>query len=442
MKKFTINLIIRLLFIFISFFLLLYLFQYTTLLITPIFIGALIIFQIYSLVKYVDQTNRILARFFDSIKFSDFSQSFTQLDQGKSFIELTKKLTKVQNAFIEARNKKEEQINFTESMIHNINVGIIVYDSKGNVELINNAAKKLLHLQFLNNINELSHAKFKISHDLLKVSFADKPTIELTEQNVRTILAAQISKFNTPQKNYTLLSIQNIQKELNQKEIESWQKLIKVLTHEIMNSVTPISSLSATLSNLHSKEENLSLEQIKDTKSGLESIKKRSEGLLNFVDKYRSLTKIPQPKLQTFKVIELFARINSLMENELNKNTIIINFKVIPSNLKLNADPELIEQVLINLIYNSISALTNVPYKEINISSSQTVSGRIEIQVSDNGNGMSDDVKEQIFIPFYTTKKNGSGIGLSLAKQIMQLHNGEIYVTSIKRKGTTIYLLF
>jgi len=445
MKKYKANIILRLILIFLSFSLLYYLLQYTSLLMSLFGIAVLIIIQIYLLFKYIDLQNRLISRFFESIKFSDYSQSFSKNPYGESFQELTEEFDRVQNIFKETRLAKEEQFHFFQTMLQNTNVGIVAYKDSGEVEFINNSAKKLLKIQFLKNINSLVDSGIETSKNLLKLKLGDKFTIKQIDQNEIVRLAVQVSKFNTQYNNYTLLSIQNIQMELNQKEIESWQKLIKVLTHEIMNSITPISSLASSLSNLFSKsdnESNLSLENIEDTRGGLDIIKRRSDGLLNFVEKYRSLTKIPQPKLESFAIESLFERIKKLLCSEFESRGIEFSTNVVPPPLKLTADPELIEQLLLNLIYNAIRALTNTMDPSITISASLSNNGRVEIKVIDNGPGISDAVKEQIFVPFYTTKEDGSGIGLSLSKQIMHLHGGDITVTSDKNNETIFYLLF
>jgi len=445
MKNFKLNLIVRLSLIFISFFVLLFLIFSMSTIVTPIVVALLIILQIHLLIRYVDLTNNLLAHFFQSIEFSDFSQSFSKQKFGKSFNSLTTELSKIQNSMKKTRWEKEEQFQFFQTIIQNASVGIIVFDKYGEVRLVNNSAKKLLRVQSLNNIKNIKN-KFSTSNiNLTDLKTGDKKTVEFSNENEIIQLAVQAAEFKSRNSNYTLLSIQNIQKELNDKEVESWQKLIKVLTHEIMNSITPISSLSSTINNLIANEDqdkSISLENLNDIKNGIAAIKRRSEGLLHFVDKYRSLTKIHKPNLHTFSVKSLFERIEKLFNEEFINNSINFKYQVIPTSLKLTADSELVEQALLNLFYNSISALKDTNEKFISIKAYKTIKGKIEIAVKDNGQGISTDIKEQIFIPFYTTKKDGSGIGLSLAKQIINLHGGEISVSSNKNEGTIFFLLF
>ena len=262
-------------------------------------------------------------------------------------------------------------------------------------------------------------------------------------------LSIYAAEFKLRSNHYTLVSISNIQNELEEKEMEAWQNLIRVLTHEIMNSVTPIVSLSSTanslLENIDSKlksKSDLNTDELEDVTGALNTIVKRSKGLLHFVDDYRNLTRIPAPNFQVVKISSLFERIKKLFSDQLNEKNIICRCTVEPDNLEVIADPDLIEQVLINLILNSIKALTAAEYPEIKLVSKFDNRGSIIMQVIDNGDGIPEDLHEKIFIPFFTTRKEGSGIGLSLSRQIMRAHKGGITVSSIPGKETIFTLKF
>lgn len=242
-------------------------------------------------------------------------------------------------------------------------------------------------------------------------------------------------------KKYTLISLQNIHSELEEKEMEAWQKLIRVLTHEIMNSVTPISSLAGTVNKLLNDPGKLD-DEISDIKNAVKTIQKRSEGLIHFVENYRNLTKIPKPNFETFRVSVLTDRIYNLMKNEFAGNNIKFNTSIVPDNLTLSADSELIEQVIINLLLNAKFAIKNQQNPEISIRSYTDAGSKVIIRVEDNGPGISKEIQDKIFIPFYTTKKDGSGIGLSLSRQIMRSHFGSITVVSKEGEGTAFILRF
>ena len=241
-----------------------------------------------------------------------------------------------------------------------------------------------------------------------------------------------------------LVSLQNIQSELEEKELESWQKLIRVLTHEIMNSVAPISSLSNTVNDMLSNGAAKKLDdvQIDDIKSAVNTIHRRSEGLINFVENYRNLTNIPKPNFEIFSVKVLFDRLQRLLQNDLEKYSIHLVIKVEPISLEVTADSDMIEQILINLIINSTHALKNIEKKIISLSAGLNEKGMIIIKVTDNGPGIPTDIQEKIFIPFFSTKSSGSGIGLSLARQIMRAHRGNIRVSSQQGEETTFTLIF
>jgi signal transduction histidine kinase len=262
-------------------------------------------------------------------------------------------------------------------------------------------------------------------------------------------LAVYAAEFKLREQKLTLVSIQNIQSELEEKEMEAWQNLIRVLTHEIMNSVTPIASLTATVNDLltppsgnQKPGEETSAEAMDDIRGALQTIQKRSEGLLHFVDAYRKLTRIPKPQFQIFSITELFARVGQLMRVQMSGKPIHFHTKVEPESLELTADPELIEQVLINLLLNAIQAVEDQKDARIELAARMDQRGRTIIPVADNGPGIIAEALEKIFIPFFTTKQDGSGIGLSLCRQIMRLHSGTISVHSQPNVETIFTLRF
>ena len=228
--------------------------------------------------------------------------------------------------------------------------------------------------------------------------------------------------------------------------MEAWQQLIRVLTHEIMNSITPISSLASTVQSILKTsvqgQTSPDPESLDDINSAVNTIQRRSEGLIHFVNSYRNLTKIPKPNFQIFQISSLFERIQNLMSKELEEKGIKFSQCVTPDSLELTADPELVEQVVINLLINSEHSLESQEGAEISLAASLDERGKILIKVTDNGPGIPEDVLEKIFIPFYSTKKNGSGIGLSLSRQIMRAHGGNIRVASKAGEETVFTLRF
>lgn len=409
---------------------------------TSAFLASLILFK--SIFHQLDQTNKNLTRFLQSIKFSDLSLSFSTKKMGKSFDELNAAFNEVLEEFKKTRGEREEKNRYLQTVLRHIGIGLIAFDSSGKIEFINRAARKLLGVKRITHRNISDQLEGNLSKELMGLKSGEKSTVKIINDNDAIQLIAYATEFKMRDTLYKLVSIQNIQSELEEKELEAWQKLIRVLTHEIMNSVTPISSLSSTVNDMLSNggAENLDDEQIDDIKNAVNTIHRRSEGLIKFVENYRSLTKIPKPNFEIFPVQNLFDRIEHLLKNDLERYSIKLTCIVSPSSLELTADPAMVEQILINLIINSTHALKEVNNKSIMLSASLNEKGRIVIKVTDNGPGIPEDIQEKIFIPFFSTKSSGSGIGLSLARQIMRSHRGNIRVSSIANEDTSFILTF
>ncbi|MGE5810830.1 MAG: sensor histidine kinase, partial [Ignavibacteria bacterium] len=430
MKNFRINLIIRILVLALSILLFFFTYFNTGFVATLFILAVFIIYLVISTIKYIDATNKELSRFLHSIKYSDFSQTFIKQKLGSSFKELNNSFNEVISEFQKTRAEKEEHFRFVQTVIQHIGVGLISFNQDGKVEFINNAAKKIFKIPLLNNIETLNNVSPGLGEKFLKIKTGEKTTIRIIDEEEIIQLIVFATEFKMRNQRYTLLSLQNIQNELEEKEMEAWQKLIRVLTHEIMNSVTPISSLAGTVhemidpafngKNTIDHSPNLDAEAVNDIKVAVDTIKKRSEGLIHFVDDYRSLTSIPEPVFRIFLIKHLFERIQKLMENDLKVNNIKLIISVEPEKLELTADSELIEQVLINLIVNSIYFLKGANNPQIKLAGQIDERGKTAIKVSDNGPGISEDLQDKIFIPFFSTKKGGSGIGLSLSRQIMR----------------------
>jgi nitrogen fixation/metabolism regulation signal transduction histidine kinase len=413
------------------------------------FVGIFIIFQIYSLIRYVEKTNRDLTRFFQSIRYSDFSQTFIKNGRGKSFEELNTEYNEVISKFRQARVEKEENFRFLQTIVQHVGIALLAYQQNGDVILINTPAKRLFKSAQLRNINSLKPFSNSLVEIMFRLKSGEKELVKVVVNNDSLQLMVYATEFKIRDQKITLVSIQDIRNELEEKEMEAWQNLIRVLTHEIMNSITPISSLASTVNDLvkntyNSKnldiKDNDRQEQISDIYEALQTIQKRSQGLLHFVDNYRDISNIPKPSFQIFLISELFERVIKLMQTDIDNNEISFKATIEPQSLELIADSELIEQVLINLILNSIQAVKGRKDARIDLEAGLDGRGNVIIKVIDNGSGIAEDVIDKIFIPFFTTKKNGSGIGLSLSRQIMRLHGGSISAFS-KPNETTVFTL-
>ncbi len=448
-KRFRTNCVIRVSVLMISTFGFFYILLETSLYAALFILGVFIIYQAYSLIHYVEKTNRDLTRFFSSIRYSDFSQTFKDDGLGPSFDGLRRAFSEVIQAFRQTRTEKEEHYRYLQTVVQHVGIGLIAFQPNGDVELINKAAKRLLNIISLKNIKSLESFSKPLVDALFKLRPRERALVKVEDQNELLHLALYATEFRLRGYDFSLVSIQNIHSELEEKEIDAWQKLIRVLTHEIMNSITPISSLASTINELIKEscqmrlpEENIDTESLSDIHEAAQTIQKRSQGLLHFVDAYRNLTLIQKPNFQIFPVKELFDRVEKLLQTNLKEKNIRFEIKIDPQSLELSADPELIEQVLINLLLNALQALEKQANAWICLNAYLDGRGRTNIQVKDNGPGIPRENMEKIFIPFYSTKEGGSGIGLSLSRQIMRLHRGSITAHSEPKKETIFTLKF
>lgn len=406
----------------------------------------IIIFQLAELYRFASQTNRKLTRFLESVKYSDFISGFANDNKlGKSFRELNTAFNEVLEAFRKARSEKEESWQYLNTVVQQVRTGILSFDSEGDVQLMNANAKKFIGLPQLKNLQELAQTNPKF-YEALKHAEPGKSTLYKSGNEFQ--LTIQATELRIRGNTVKLVTLQNIQTELQKQELEAWQNLTRVLRHEIMNSITPISSLTSTLreildQDMVKKEENYELktEGAEDLREGLSTIENRSKGLIQFIDAYREYTSLPQPKLKTIKLRDLLEKVASLMRPEIKKTSVAFTTSCHSEYLTLEIDEEMIEQVLINLIKNAIEALHQTENGKIEVIGNYTGSA-ITIEVIDNGPGIIPEAINRIFVPFFTTKKTGSGIGLALSRQIMQMHNGTLSVESELDTKTIFTLRF
>jgi nitrogen fixation/metabolism regulation signal transduction histidine kinase len=411
------------------------------------------VYQIFRLVYFVEGTNRKLTRFLDSIRYSDFSRSFSSSKRGESFQELDASFQEVVEAFKKQRIETEVQFRYMQTLVRHIGIGLISFNQEGEVELLNTAAKKLFDTGGLQRIGELETISPALFNAVNNIEHDDRKVLQVSIEYKTLELAIRATVFRLRDEMIKLVSLQDINAELEEKEMEAWQNLTQVLAHEIMNSVTPIASLSDTVKMLIETKtrENgdgyiIQKEALNDVSKALETIENRSEGLIRFVNSYRDFTKIPKPDRKRFSVKKLLQSVKNLNKGEAKEQKINFNISVEPDSLKLTADPHLIEQALINLIKNAFRALKNQSDGVITLHAEMSGKGHIFIQVSDNGPGIPRENLDKIFIPFYSTQRpykgGGSGIGLSLSRQIMRAHGGTLTVQSRRAGGTAFTLRF
>jgi nitrogen fixation/metabolism regulation signal transduction histidine kinase len=395
---------------------------------------VIIILQLVEIFRFVSQTNRKLTRFLESVKYSDFISGFASDNKlGRSFKDLNIAFNEVLEAFRRARSEKEEHWQYLNTIVQQVRTGILSYDTEGNVQLINTNAKRFMRVNALKNINELIHVNPKLYHCINSV---DPGKSELYKGNNEIFLTIQATQLRIRGIDVRLVTLQNIQTELQKQELEAWQNLTRVLRHEIMNSITPISSLTSTLREVldHDMERKnghyeLKEEGAEDLREGLSTIENRSKGLIKFIDAYREYTSLPKPNISTVRLNDMIEKVAQLMKTELKKTPVHFSYECSSEYLTIQADHEMIEQVLINLLKNALEALQEVDNPTLELIGRYDENS-VKIEVADNGPGIIKEALEHIFVPFYTTKRSGSGIGLSLSRQIMQMHNGTLTVES------------
>ena len=407
--------------------------------------SLIVIGQMVEIFYFISLTNRKLTRFLESVKYQDFISGFTTDNKlGTSFKDLNIAFNEVLEAFRKARSEKEEHWQYLNTVVHQVRTGILSFDSEGHVQLINSNAKKFIGLANINNLSELKMGHVKIYDALLGVEPGKSVLYKGSDFHL-TIHATELRIRGSVVK---LLTLQNIQTELQKQELEAWQNLTRVLRHEIMNSITPISSLTSTLREILDHDMvrinahyELKSEGAEDLREGLSTIENRSKGLIKFIDAYREYTSLPPPKLKSIRLKELIENVVNLMKPELRKPNISFEYSCESDYLSIQIDEEMIEQVIINLVKNAIESIADMENGKISIEGKYSEAAVI-VEVSDNGPGIIKEAIGKIFVPFFTTKKAGSGIGLSLSRQILQMHNGTLSVESDPGVKTVFSLRF
>lgn len=410
-------------------------------------LAALTIAQFILLMRYADKNTNNLAQFLESIRLSDFSRTFTAPGQSVAVRRLSAAMEEVMEDFRKIRSEKEEQYHYLQSVIQNIDMALLVYTPEGNIELSNKAARKLFRTSTLNTLDDLDQFSPQLAEGLRQIKHGETLLVKVRDEEEIISLVIFANHFRVKSKTLHLVSLKDLYNVLEEQEAESYQKLIRVLTHEIMNSIAPISSLASTVNQMlgevtRNHQFAGAEESIVEIGQALQTIEKRSQGLLHFVNTYRNLTRVPNPNIAEVPVGSLLSNIQKLMFDELQNRNIALTINIDPPNIILLADQQLIEQVLINLLMNSIHALTDREGAAVQIKALINRRNRPVIQVTDNGPGILQDVLDKIFIPFFSTKPNGTGIGLSLSKQIMRLHGGNITADSLPDEATTFTLTF
>ncbi|WP_297085923.1 ATP-binding protein [uncultured Draconibacterium sp.] len=409
---------------------------------------AILLGSTLNLIYFLNRTNRRIFYFFDAIKNEDSTLRFPYDTHNKILNDLNQSLDKVNKQIqqIYLNNQRQEQ--YFQALLEHAATGMFTFNKKGFILHSNNLAKQLFEVDVLTHINQLKRIDKKLFQTIKDIKPSEQRLITLHLANGTIQLLIKSNSFISGNDELMLISVHDIKNQLDEKELESWRKLIRVMMHEIMNSITPVTSLSESLAGYFyhngavKSPENIDQKTIDTTIRGLEVIREQGKGLINFVESYRKITRIPAPEKKVFRVKNLMENMRVLSGSFDHADHISLSCEIIPDELELLADEKQISQVLINLVKNAFQANENNGDAKVKISTKLNEKGRPTITITDNGPGISDELMDKIFVPFFTTKENGSGIGLSISRQIMQMHGGSLKMHSVSGKYTSAVLVF
>lgn len=401
-----------------------------------------------NLIYFLNMTNRRLSYFFESIQNEDSTLSFPVVAQNKTIMELNQSLNKVNQQIQKLKIDNQQKEQYFQALLEHAATGIVTFNAGGFILHANSAAKKMLGMDVLTHIKQVERVNHKLCQAIQGIKPSEQRLISIQTERGTVQLSLKATSFKTKSDELTILAIQDIKNELDEKELDSWIRLIRVLMHEIMNSIAPITSLSESLYKVYTIDgrpahpEEVSEKTIGTTLRGLNVIKEQGHGLMSFVESYRKLTRLPKPDKKTFRVSDLVDRVRVLYQALENSEKVELSVSLSPIGLELFADENQISLVLINLVKNALQANENNPNGKIRIIAALNQNQRPEICVADNGPGIPENLMEEIFVPFFTTREKGSGIGLSISKQIMRMHGGSLKVRSVPNRETVFCMSF
>ncbi|MBN2763652.1 MAG: ATP-binding protein, partial [Bacteroidales bacterium] len=412
---------------------------------TTFFFFILLVIQTGSLIYYLNRINRDLANFLIFLQENDTTLAFSRKRIERNFKGLTYHLDKINQKLQEARIDRERQYQYLQTVVEQVNTGIIACDQKDKVVILNKAARELLEIHDIKHLSVMKNL-----YPGLVVFFqpgrSHPSPVKIKKGNGFLILAVKTSMLKFNETTISLVSFQNIKPELEAGELDAWRKLIRIQRHEIINSITPVTTLTTAIRRRLNKGRirrslsEITDEDIDDIAVSIETIEERGRGLIDFVERYRNLTNLPELKIAEFDIKRITDHIEVLFSKELNERKIKVKTVIEGNKMVITADEKLLEQVLINMVKNSVEAIDH-PEGEITIRVFRSMNNTVIIQVVDNGTGIDPENIETVFIPSFSTKEKGMGIGLSLCRQIVQLHGGTIRASSVQGKGTMMEII-
>jgi len=423
---------------------------------TIILLSVVLVMQFFEMVRFISKTNAELVRFFDAVRHADFSQRFELKALGTGFDELGSTFTDILKGIQKVRTNQEAELHHIKAIIEHVPVPLLSIDQQGKITLWNNSVRRLFGTNTVTHIDDMAKFNENFPKKLQRILAGERTLMNITIDDMEHKLIISATEITTATQHETLLSMQDIQSELALAQLQAWQDLVSVLTHEIMNSITPVASLAKTavdlVQDVQEKTQNLPAitdeitEELDDVLGAVKTVARRSDGLMQFVTSYRQLTRLPSPNKKTIPIENLFSHVTTLAKQNWHTNDIDLTYSIMPQALDIHVDAEMVEQILLNLLLNAAQALTQnvtrITKPKITLHAFLNIRGHVIIEVADNGKGIEDENMSQIFVPFFTTKKDGSGVGLALTRQVMLAHKGKVTVRNNIHGGATFCLTF
>jgi two-component system nitrogen regulation sensor histidine kinase NtrY len=447
-KRFSILLGLRLIGIMVALMGLTFLFVQPGYLASTLLAFAVLVSVTWEMVRFISKTNAEVTRFLDAARYADFGQRFNFKNVGAGFAELGDALTDILSRFQEARADQEEELRHLKALIEHVPAPLISARSDGQLILWNNAARRLFGSVHVTRLSDLKQFGAAFEQDVTAIQAGERRLVAFFSEGVEHRITLSASQIIIGGHAERLISLQDIQSELDAAQLQAWQDLVRVLTHEIMNSITPVASLAKTAVDLvddaaSQVSDNAEVvAELADVKDAVNTVARRSDSLMQFVSSYRRLTRLPPPKKALLKLEELFDHVGKLGTQDWDEKSLALIINIEPSELDVAADPDMVEQLLINLLKNAAQALEGTEEGTVWMSAHISKRGRVVIEVADNGPGIPEDIAKKIFVPFFTTKRDGSGVGLALTRQIMIAHGGSVSLSEREGGGAKFSLTF
>lgn len=403
---------------------------------------------IFELLKYIHKTNSELNRFLDALKYRDFLQQFDLPQHSKSFADLSESMSSILQRLRESWQQQQTQQQKLRAVVEHVPVPVLSISSEGKLTLWNNSARRLLGNVRAVHIEDLAAFGDDFVTQVKTLRSSERRLAKFVQEDVTRNITIQASEVMIGRSQEKLVSLQDIQTELDEVQLRAWQDLVRVLTHEIMNSITPIASLSKTAAELLEEiqpqidSNMLGNDELEDVMAAVNTVSRRSDGLMQFVNNYRRLTRLPATNRKNISVLELLNNAVVVASEQWPKKSIDININVKPSNLSANLDIDMVEQLLINLLLNASHAIKEKQNRVIKLEAYASLQGKLVLKVGDSGDGVAEEHKDKIFVPFFTTRTEGSGVGLALTQQVMQAHGGTVSLGTSSLGGAQFSLLF